>query len=91
MAAANCSREVLVSQNDTFAVDNHHFTRFSIIPSVALIIVISEKFEGGSWYKRKVLVGLKDAVFQLSLPQHHACEINSAFLRTITVTTLLLI
>lgn len=90
VAATNRGREVIVSQSDTFVVGDHDFTRFSIIPSVALLIDIPEKFEG-SWYKGKVLVGFKDAVFQASSPLRHACEIHSALLRKIGDKSILLI
>lgn len=64
---------------------DHDFTRFSIIPSVVLLIDI------GSWYKGKVLVGFKDAVFQASSPIRHACEIHSTLLRKIGDKSILLI
>lgn len=69
---------------------DHDFTRFSIIPSVALLINIPEKFEG-SWYSGKVLVGFKDAVFQASSPLRHACEIHSTLLRRIGDKSIVLI
>ena len=56
-------REVIVSLNETFAVGDHDFTRFSIIPSVVFHLDIPDSFEG-SWYTGKVLVCLKDAVFK---------------------------
>ena len=65
---------VIVSSNDTFAVGDHDFCKFSVIPSVALMIEIPETAEG-SWYNGQVFVGIKDAVFQASSPIRHATEL----------------
>ena len=65
-----------MSLHETFAVGDHDFTRFSIIPSVVFHLSIPDSFEG-SWYTGKVLVGLKDAVFQASSPLRHAAELHS--------------
>ena len=62
VAAAERGQEVVVSLHETFAVG-----RFSIIPSVVFHLSIPDSFEG-SWYTGKVVVGLKDAVFQASSP-----------------------
>ena len=43
---------------------------------------IPDSFEG-SWYTGKVLVGLKDAVFQASSPLQHAAELHSLLLTRI--------
>ena len=82
VAAVERGRQVIVSQTETFAVGDHDFTRFSIIPSVALQVEIPEKFEG-SWYHGKVLVGIKDAVYQSSSPLRHATELYSTLLKRI--------
>ena len=79
VAAAERGREVIVSLNETFAVGDHDFTCFSIIPSVVLHLNIPDSFEG-SWYTGKVLVGLKDAVFHASSPLRHAAELHSLML-----------
>ena len=47
---------------------------FSLIPSVILLVEIPDSIEG-SWYKGKVLVGIKDAVFEASSPIRHATEL----------------
>ena len=60
-AAVERGRQFIVSQTEMFAVGDHYFTRFSIIPSVVLQVYIPETFEG-SWYQGKVLVGIKDAI-----------------------------
>ena len=69
VTAAERGREVVVSLHETFAVG-----RFSIIPSVVFHLSIPDSFEG-SWYTGKVVVGLKDAVFQASSPLQHAAEL----------------
>ena len=90
VAAVECGRQVIVSESQTFAVGNHDFTKFSLIPSVALQIEIPETFEG-SWYKGKVLIGLKDAVFQSSSPMCHASELHSVLMKTLGLRTTLFI
>lgn len=45
VAAVERGRQVIVSNTETFAVGDHDFTRFSIIPSVVLQVDIPEKFE----------------------------------------------
>ena len=47
--AAVGGREAIVSQSQIFAVGNHDFTKFSLIPSVVLQINILENFEGYSF------------------------------------------
>ena len=76
VAAAERGRRVLVSRNANFEVGDHDFTRFSVIPSVALLIDIPESIED-SWYTGQVLVGLKDAAFEHSSPERHACELQN--------------
>ena len=49
VAAAERGQEVVVSLHETFAVGDHDFTRFSIIPSVVFHLSIPDSFEG-SWY-----------------------------------------
>ena len=48
VAAVERGRQVIVSRTETFAVGDHDFTKFSLIPSVILRIDIPDKFEG-SW------------------------------------------
>ena len=89
VAAAERGQQVIVSQTETF-VGNHDFTRFSIISSVVLQVNIPDSFEG-SWYQGKVLVGLKDAVFEPSSQLRHATELHSLLLKTIGYKTILFI
>ena len=65
---------MLVKEGVYFQVGDHDFTRFSIIPSVVLIIAIPDDITG-SWYDGQVAVTLKDAVFESSLPIRHATEL----------------
>ena len=52
---------MLVKKVVYFQVGDHDFTKFSIIPSVVLIIAIPNDITG-SWYDGQVAVTLKDAV-----------------------------
>ena len=88
VAAVERGRQVIVSQTEEFVVADHDFTRFSIIPSVVLQVNIPEQFEG-SWYHGKVMVGLKEAVFQSSSPLRHATELHSLLLSRIGNKTIL--
>ena len=90
VAAVERGRQVIVSQTETFVVADHDFTRFSVIPSVVLHVDIPDTFEG-SWYQGKVLVGLKDAVFQSSSPLRHATELHSFLLQRIGNKTIMFI
>ena len=74
VAAAERGRRVLVGRGTTFEVGDHDFTRMSIVPSVCFIINIPESV-GSSWYTGKVLVGLKEAIFEPSSPSRHVAEL----------------
>ena len=76
MAAAERGKEVIVSLNEVFVVADHDFT---LTPSVIQHVALPEQFEG-SWYSGKVLVGLKDSVFETSSPIRHAAELYSILL-----------
>lgn len=76
VAAAERGREVIVSINDTLAVGDHDFTKFSLIPSVALVVDIPESMEG-SWYTGDVFIGLKDAIYEASSAIRHAKELSN--------------
>ena len=76
VAAAERCRRVLVRAGTTFEVGDHDFTKFSIIPSVALVANIPDSIEE-SWYRGQVLVGYKDAAFEASSPMRHLTELGS--------------
>lgn len=44
MAAAEKGRRVLVRVGTIFEVGDHDFTKFSVIPSVALMVSIPDKY-----------------------------------------------
>ena len=74
MTAAERGQRVLVSRDTTFEVRNHDFTCMSIVPSVCFIIDIP-KSDKSSWYTGKILVGLKEVVFEPSSPPRHIAEL----------------
>ncbi len=63
-------------------------TRFSVIPTVSLILDIPTTIDG-SWYEGKVLVSLKDAVFEPSSALRHATELNDILMTRIMDKSLL--
>ena len=54
-AAAECDRRVLVSMTKSFRVGDHNFTKFSVIPSVILVLNIPHT-NSDSWYDGQVYV-----------------------------------
>ena len=81
VASVERGKKVLVSLNQTFEVCDHDYTRFSLIPSVTLLIDLPDKIDG-SWYEGDVHVGFKDAVFQPSSCLRHLCELHDDVLLT---------
>ena len=67
---------MLVRVGSSFEVGDHDFTKFSMIPSVALVNEIPTDI-AGSWYNGNVYVSLKDAVFEPSSPMCHMAELSS--------------
>ena len=61
LAAVEQGREVIVSLNETFCVGDHDFSKFSLIPSVTLLVDIPVTMEG-LWYRGQVHIGTKDAI-----------------------------
>ena len=76
VAAAERGRRVLQAAGSRFLVGDHDFTKFSIIPSVALQVSIPDDISG-SWYSGKVSVGMKEGAFEPSSPLRHASELCS--------------
>ena len=74
LAAVERGREVIVSLNETFCVGDHDFSKFSLIPSVTLLVDIPVTMTG-SWYRGQVHIGIKDAIFEPSSPLRHATEL----------------
>lgn len=76
VAAVERGRRVLVKVGTSFEVADHDFTKFSLIPSVALQNTIPDDITG-SWYRGKVFVTLKEAAFEASSPMRHMAELSS--------------
>ena len=57
-------------------VGDHDFTACSIIPSVSLFLTIPDTISG-SFYRCRVFVSFKDAVFEQSSALRHAAEIST--------------
>ena len=74
LSAVQREHEVIVSLNETFCVGYHDFSKFSLIPSVPLLIDIPVTMEG-SRYRGQVHIGIKDAIYEPSSPLRHATEL----------------
>lgn len=76
MAAVERGKKVVVSTNGKqFAVADHDFTKFSMIPSVTVVCDIPEKIDK-YFYRGQVLVGLKDSALEPSSPLRHCTELS---------------
>ena len=76
VAAIDRGKRVIVSLDKKFAVADHDHTKCSIIPSVILSCTIPNSLDD-SFYRGRVYVGIKDAVFEPSSPLRHATELHS--------------
>ena len=65
---------VLVRADTTFEVGDHDFSKFSIIPSVSLLVDIPSELSG-SWYHGLVTVSLKEGAFEPSSSLRHMTEL----------------
>ena len=74
LAAAERGRRVLVRADTTFEVGDHDFAKFSIVPSVSLLVDIPTELSG-SWYHGLVTVFLKEGAFEPSSPLRHTTEL----------------
>ena len=68
-------KEVILSKNQLLQVADHHFTKFSVSPSVTMEINIPDDIEG-SFYEGQIHVGVKEICFQPSLPNCHVTELS---------------
>ena len=75
VAAAERGRKVMVNRNESSEVADHDFTKFSLIPSVSLLIDIPEDITG-SWYTGQVMIGLKEGTCEASSPHRHVTELH---------------
>lgn len=73
VAAVDRGKRVIVGQEKVFAVSDHDFTKFSIVPSVTMLLDIPESIYG-SFYRGQVYVGVKDLVLEPSSPIRHITE-----------------
>ena len=76
MAAVDRGKRVIVSLDKKFAVADHDHTKCSIVPSVVLLCSVPDSLDD-SFYRGKVYVGIKDAIFEPSSPLRHATELHS--------------
>ncbi|PKY62938.1 hypothetical protein RhiirA4_490414, partial [Rhizophagus irregularis] len=74
VAAIDRGKSVLVSQEESFVVADHDFTKTGLIPSVTMLCDIPSDMEG-SFYRGQVNIGLKDPIFESSTPMRHATEL----------------
>ena len=65
---------MLVRPGAVFEVSDHDFSKFSIIPSVTLLVDIPSDISG-SWYHGSVNVCLKEGAFEPSSPLRHTAEL----------------
>ena len=71
VAAAERERKVIVRAGTTFEVGYQYLTKFSIVPSVTLIVDVPDDIKD-LWYRGQVRVGFKDAI----IPIRHATELS---------------
>ena len=76
VAAVDRGKKVVVSTDSSFQVADHDFTKFSITPSVTLVIDIPDTIEG-SFYRGQVHVGVKENSFEPSSALRHMCELGT--------------
>ena len=74
LAAVERGRRVLVHSGATFEVSDHDFSKFSIIPSVILLVDLTADISG-SWYHGQVNVTLKEGAFEPSSSHRHSAEL----------------
>ena len=74
VAAVDRGKRVIVSMDKKFQVADHDHTKCSIVPSVILLCDIPTSLDQ-SFYRGKVQVGIKDAIFEASSPIRHATEL----------------
>ena len=79
VAAVERGKSVVVAMNGKrFAVADHDFTKFLVIPSVTVLCDVPGTIEE-SFYRGQVLVGIKDAVLEPSSPLRHCTELSKLF------------
>ena len=81
VAAVECDKQVIVTKNKIFTVADHDFTKCNLILSVMMICDIPNNIED-SFYKEKVRIGLKDAIFYGSNSLRHMTELYDILINT---------
>lgn len=76
VATVERGKSVLVAMDKKFEVADHDFTKFSLTPSVCLLVDIPNSIEE-TFYGGQVYVSLKENCFEPSSPWRHAAELNS--------------
>ena len=74
VAAVDRGKRVIVGEDKVFAVSDHDFTKFSIIPSVTMLLDIPDNING-SFYRGQIYVGIKDLILEPSSPLRHVTEL----------------
>ena len=76
VAAVERGKQVVVSTSGKkFAVADHDFTKFAIIPSATVVCDNPDSIED-SFYRGQVFVGVKDATLEASSPLRHSTELS---------------
>ena len=70
---------MLVANNESFQVGDHHFSTISLIPTVILVIDIPESVDK-SWYGEKACVGIKMSATDPSTALRNATEVADVFI-----------
>ena len=79
VATVERGKQVMVSCNKSFVVNNYNFIKYEIISSVIMFCNISVSIEE-SFYQGKVYVGLKNPIFQPSNPMRYNSELYNLFI-----------
>ena len=77
VAAVDRGKQVLVSKDHPFLVGDHDFTKAKLVPSVTLLCNVPDRITE-SFYSGKVLVMLKDGIFEPSSALRHCTELLHA-------------
>ena len=81
---------VISTSGKCFAVCDHDYTKFGIVPSVTILCDIPQSLED-SFYRGQVFVGLKDAVLEPSSPLRHCTELAKILPQEDTSSSILLL
>jgi hypothetical protein len=76
VAMVERGKSVLVAMGKRFEVTDHDFTKYSLTPSVNVIVDIPESIEE-TFYGGQVYVGIKENCFEPSNPWRHATELHN--------------